>query len=379
MATGSAGRGRRSVGDWLEKRFNLTEMFSFAASFGLFPAELDTRRPLREAIDEAIRRPLPSYGRWPRVLGILSLLVFAFLAATGMLLAFYYQPTAAEGYRSVTAIVRDVSFGWFLHQAHRWSARLLLVILLLRLWRFFFQGMYKAPREALWIVALLTFLVATHADLTGRLLGLNADGYWTTVRALEVLYALPLVGPVFSFLIGGPRIDSLVLTRFYVLHLVAIPSLLVLLFYLHFSGVRRVGLSAIAAETRPIGGALKVHLYNLLILSALLFGALVTLVTLLPVPFIAPADPLVTPPGMRPPWYLLAAYGLLELFPRDWPRFIPGLAIEATLAAALLLPFLDRSPARPARQRRAAIAIGAAVLLLWACFTWYGFRLETAG
>jgi quinol-cytochrome oxidoreductase complex cytochrome b subunit len=379
MNPNDGGSKRRSISAWLEERFNLTEMFSFAASFGLFPAELDTSRPFREALNDAIRRPLPSYGRWPRVLGILSLLMFAFLAATGMLLAFYYQPTAGEAYRSVTTIVRDVNFGWFLHQAHRWSARLLLVILLVRLWRFFFQGMYKAPREALWIVALLTFLVATHADLTGRLLTWNADGYWTTVRALEVLYSLPLVGPIFSFLVGGPRVDSIVLTRFYVLHMAAIPFIMIGLFYLHFSGVRRVGLSAVAAETKPIGGALKVHIYNLLILTALLFGALVTLVTLLPVPFIDPADPLTTPPGIRPPWYLLAAYGLLEIFPSTWPRWLPGLAIEATLAVAFLLPFLDRSPGRKARQRRTAIAIGTAVLVAWACFSWYGFRLEVGG
>lgn len=379
MNPNDRGSKRGSISSWLEERFNLTEMFSFAASFGLFPAELDTKRPFREALYEAVRRPLPSYGRWPRVLGILSLLVFVFLGATGILLAFYYQPTAGEAYRSVTSIVRDVSFGWFLHQAHRWSARLLLIILLVRMWRLFFQGMYKSPREALWIVALLTFLVATQADLTGRLLTWNADGYWTTVRALEVLYSLPLVGPLFAFLIGGERIDSLVLTRFYVLHLAAIPFILVGLFYLHFSGVRRVGLSAVAGESRSASGGLKVHLYNLLILMVLLFGALVTLVTLVPVPYIEAADPLITPAGARPPWYLLAAYGLIEVFPSTWPRWLPGLAIVATLAAALLLPFLDRSPGREARQRPLAIAIGAAVLIVWVWFTWYGFRLEVGG
>ena len=370
------GTKRFSISAWLEERFNLTEMFSLAASFGLFPSELDTRRPFKEALRDAIHRPVPSYGRWPRVLGIVSLLLFAFLAATGALLVFYYQPTASEAYRSVTTIVRDVSFGWFLHQAHRWGARLLLVILLVRLWRFFFQGVYRKPREALWIIALLTFLAATHADLTGRLLTWNAEGYWTTVRALEVLYALPMIGPLFSFLVGGPRIDSLVLTRFYVLHVVVLPVFLLGLFYLHFSGVRRVGLSSVTAETRPVGGALKVHIYNLLILSALLFGALVTLVTLLPAPFIAPADPFTTPPGASPPWYLLAAYGLIELFPASWPRWLPGLTVEVTLILALLLPFLDRSDGRRTRQRRMAIALGGVVLVTWALFTWYGYHLE---
>jgi len=73
----------KSLRGWLEERFNLTEMFSLLTSFGLFPAELDARRPLREAVDEALSRPFPSYARWPRVLGILSMLLFVFLALTG--------------------------------------------------------------------------------------------------------------------------------------------------------------------------------------------------------------------------------------------------------------------------------------------------------
>lgn len=364
---------------WLERRFNLTEMVSFLTSFGVFPAELDTRRPVREAIDDAMRRPLPSYARWPRVLGLVSFLLFLFLGVTGALLAFYYQPTESEAYRAVTSIVRDVSFGWFVHQLHRWSARLLLVILLVRLWRFFLQGTYKAPREGLWAVALLTFLVATHADLTGRLLPLTTSGYWTTVRALEVLYALPALGPTFSFLIGGTSVDSLMLTRFYVLHVCFLPATLLVLFYLHFNGVRRVGLSALPREDRSPGETPKVQMYNLVILMVLIFGGLVTLVTLLPAPFQEAADPAATPPGARPPWYLLAPYALIELFP-DWlPRWTGGLAVELILVGSILLPFLDRSGGRTARERRVAIAAGLGVLLLWAALTWHGYSLEARG
>lgn len=361
---------------WLEQRFNLTEMVSFLASFGVFPAELDTRRPVLEAIDDAMRRPLPSYTRWPRILGLVSFLLFLFLVVTGALLAFYYQPTESEAYRAVTAIVRDVSFGWFVHQMHRWSARLLLVILLVRLWRFFFQGTYRAPREALWVGALLTFLAATHADLTGRLLPLTTSGYWTTVRALEVLYSLPVLGPIFSFLIGGTTIDSLMLTRFYVLHVCILPAIILVLFYLHFNGVRRVGLSALPRESRSPGETPKVQMYNMAILMVLIFGGLVTLVTLLPAPFQEAADPTATPPGVRPPWYLLAAYGLIEMFP-DWlPRWAGGLVVELILLGSILLPFLDRSGGRTARERRAIIAAGVVVLLLWAALTWHGYSLE---
>jgi ubiquinol-cytochrome c reductase cytochrome b subunit len=368
--------GRRSIVGWLEERFNLTEMFSFLTNFGLFPAELDLRRPIREAIDEAMQRPLPSYARWPRILGLLSFLLFLLLGGTGALLTFYYQPTASEAYLSVTSIVRDVSFGWFVHQIHRWGAHLLLLILLVRVWRFFFQGMYKAPREALWIVTVLTFLVASHADLTGRLLAWNASGYWTTVRVFEILEALPVLGPVFTFLVGGSRIDSLMLTRFYVLHVVFIPLALMVLFYLHFATVRRVGLSTLPGERRPRAGALKVNLYNLLILTVLILGSLVTLATLLPAPFMPPADPYTTLPGARPPWYLLASHGVIEAIPSALPRWIGGLVVVATLAVAFLLPFIDRSTGRTWRERRVANLLGLAVLALWIVFSLYGYRLE---
>ncbi|HEU4403285.1 MAG TPA: cytochrome b N-terminal domain-containing protein [Candidatus Polarisedimenticolia bacterium] len=375
MASGPAGS-RRSLLAWIEERFNLTEIFSFLTSFGLFPAELDTRRPLREAIDEALARPLPSYARWPRILGILSLLLFLFLGLTGAMLAFYYQPTVSEAFSSVTTLVRDVSFGWFVHQVHRWGALLFLLILMIRIWRFYAQGMYKAPREALWVIAVLTFLVASHADLTGRLLPWDARGYWTTVRGLEVIYALPVLGPIFAFLIGGTNVDSLVLTRFYFLHVFMLPALLIVLFYLNFSGVRRVGLSALPGETRGGRSVYVVYLCNLTILAVLVLGCLITFATLLPEPFGQAADPFNTPPGARPPWYLLASHSVLESFPAWVPRGVRGLAVEAILAISILLPFIDRSPGRSGRDRRLALVVGAAVIVLWAMLTFFGWRLE---
>jgi quinol-cytochrome oxidoreductase complex cytochrome b subunit len=362
---------------WLEQRFNLTEMFSFLTNFGLFPADLDTRLPLRDAIRESLERPMPSYARWPRVLGILALLLFAFLGITGVMLAFYYQPTPSQAYESVTILVRDVTFGWFVHQVHRWGAQLLLLILLARLWRFYFQGVYRAPREALWVVAVLMFLVAAQSDLTGRLLGWSAGGYWTSVRAMELLYALPLLGPVFAFLVGGSSIDSLVLLRFYFLHVVVLPGLLIGLFFINFSGVRRVGLSADPRERRGGSGVYQRYLFNLLILAVLILGGLVTLATLAPNPFEKPADPYSTPPGARPPWYLLASYGFMESFPAFVPRSARGFIVELILAACLLVPWIDRSAGRALRERRVAIAAGIVVLLAWAFFTWQGYRMES--
>jgi quinol-cytochrome oxidoreductase complex cytochrome b subunit len=368
--------GKRSLRNWLEDRFNLTEIFSLLTSFGLFPAELDVRRPLREAIDDALSRPLPSYARWPRVLGILSMLLFAFMGLTGVMLAFYYQPTISDGYASVTTIVRDVTFGWFVHQVHGWGARLLVLILMVRVWRFYFQGMYKGPREALWVVSTFLFLIAAAADFTGRLLPFDEGGYWTTIRGLEIVSALPVAGPLFTFLAGGEGIDSLILIRFYFLHAVILPALMLALFYLNFSAVRRVGLSTSAGESRSAAGIFRVHLYNMIILASVVFGCLVTLATLFPFPFIHAADPFATPPGARPAWYLLAWHGFLESFPSLVPRWLRGILLEAVLAFCILLPFIDRSPGRTASERRRAIFLGALVLALWIIFTWTGYRME---
>ena len=375
------GRGSdiRSLTGWIEKRLNLTEMFSFLTNFGLFPAELDTSLPLHEATAQALTKPMPSYARWPRVLGIMSVLLFAFLALTGVMLAFYFQPTPSEAYESVTIIVRDVSFGWFVHQIHGWAADALLLILLIRGWRLFFQGMYKAPRELLWMVAILTFLVATHADLTGRPLGWSAQGYWTAVRAVDMLYSLPVLGPLFAFVIGGSQVDSLVLLRFYFLHVAVLPAILTGLFFLHFSSVRRVGLSHRSGEVQAGKHVYQAYLFNLLILIVLLFGTLVTLATIIPSAFDQPADPFRTPPGARAPWYLLASHGFLESFPAFVPRWLRGLVLEAILTFCILLPFIDRSPGRTARERRPAIVLGLAVLALWLLFTWIGYRLEVRG
>ncbi len=362
--------------DWLEARFNLTEIVSLFTSFGLFPTELDSTRPLRESIEEAFRKPVPSYARWPRVLGILSFSLFLFLGVTGVMLAFYYQPTPAEAYGSVTTIVRDVHFGWFVHQVHRWAAQILLLILLLRLVRFYFQGLYRSPREALWIVAVLTFALATHADLTGRLLLWDERGYWTTIRGLEILFALPVLGPMFSLIIGGRSVESLALTRFYILHIAILPAMLLALFYLHFSGVRRLGLSSLPGETRSGAAVYKGSLYNLLILFVLMLGGLVTLATLFPVTFGSPADLFVTPPDAHPPWYLLAFHAVIEAMPVFVPRGVRGFLVELIFLAVLLWPFLDRSTWQPAARRRFTIVLGIVFVVVALLLSWQGYRLE---
>jgi quinol-cytochrome oxidoreductase complex cytochrome b subunit len=193
-----------------------------------------------------------------------------------------------------------------------------------------------------------------------------------------MLYSLPVLGPLFAFVVGGNVVDSLVLLRFYFLHVAILPMLLTALFFLHFSGVRRVGLSNLPEENPSGPRVYRVYLYNVLILTVLIFGTLVTLATVVPAAFEKVADPFSTPPGARAPWYLLASHGFLESFPSFVPRWIRGLALESILAVCILVPFIDRSRGRTARERRLANAVGLLVLLGWLLFTWIGYRMEVS-
>lgn len=365
----------RSFLRWIETRVNLTEIVSFLSAFGLLPTELDTRKPLREALREAFSQPLPTYARWPNILGILSFILFLFLAVSGTMMAFYYQPTAEAAYSAATAIARDVSFGSLIQQVHRWAATMFLLVLAARVVRFFLAGLYASGREVIWMVAVLSFVVGTFSDVTGRLLPWTARGYWTTVRAREVIDALPIVGPTVSFLVGGSGIDSLTLTRFYVLHIAVFPAALLILFYLHFSSIRRVGMSRVAEA--PKSRSLRVAMYDVVLIVTFLVGVLMTFAVLWPHPFDVAADPFFTPPDARPPWYLLAPHTVLEMFPTIVPTFLRGLMLVILLAAVLFLPFLDRSGGTE-RHSRGFFILGVAVMVAWGLLSLWGWHVEVS-
>jgi len=366
--------------DWTEKRLNLTEMVSLLTMFGLFYTELNTSKPLSEAVREALAKPLPAYSRWPRVMGLLVLILFLFELGTGLLLAFYYRPTPQESYESILIIARDVRFGWFVRQMHFWGAQLLLVILIARLIRFFFRGHYRPPRELIWITAALLLVTATHLDFTGRFLASNNDFYWSSHRAMELLFSIPIMGVFFSFVIHEIEDYTFTLSRFYFMHILMLPTLFWGLLYLSFSGIRRIGLTEIKGEEhRPARETFPAHLYNLLIIVVFIFGILVTFSVLVPVPFGEPIDYLETPGNLRIPWYLLAPYGLVEIFPSWMPISGRSLILLVVLMVFILLPFLDRRSNREPSQRRRIWIVNFVLLAVWIFFTFYGAFLDIGG
>jgi len=367
---------RTSWVDWLEQRLNLTEIFSFITHFGLVYTPVDTRKPVREAMRDVAAAPVPKYAQGPRVLGLLAAILFGLQVVTGVLLAYYYRPTPEAAFESTRTIVRDLPGGWFIHQMHAWGSWLLLAVIVLRLLRLFWDGLYRAPREVLWWCAVAMTWIVVQSDFTGRLLTWDSHSYWGTVRGLELIWAIPIAGPVLAFLLGGRTVNEDVLTRFYVLHVMVLPLFYAGFLYLTFATLRRVGLAR--AETARAEETIRYrdHVFSMTNLTVILFAVLVTLATLVPFRFHEAADPYATPAGVRPPWYMLAPYVLLQKLPV--PSWLSGFVLLVAAFAVLLLPLWLRGEDAPQVRRRVRL-VGAMVLGMWLVLSVLGALLERGG
>jgi quinol-cytochrome oxidoreductase complex cytochrome b subunit len=359
---------------WLEQRLNLSEIFSFVTHFGFVHTAVDTSRPVREVVREVASEPVPSYARGPRVLGLIAAILFGLEALTGVLLACWYRPTPEAAFPSTLTIARDLPFGWFLHQMHAWGAYLLIAVVTIRLLRLFWDGLFRAPREVLWWSAVALAWIAVQSDFTGRLLPWDSHSYWSVVRGLEVVEAQPIVGPLLAFFVGGKVVNEDVLIRFYVLHLLVLPAMFLCFFYLTFATLRRVGLSPMANAARGAATTTyRDHLFSMVILSVLAFGVLVSLAVLAPLPFQSQADPYSTPPGVRPPWYMLAPYALIER--GVGPRWLMGAGLTVASLLVLLVPLWVRT-ADDERGRRRVRLWGCVALAAWIALSVLGVFLD---
>ena len=348
----------RKIVAWFEERLNLTEIFSFFTTFGLSYGPIDLNKPVGEASKDAFAQELQAYTRGPYVLGVLTFVLFIFQGLTGLLLAFYYQPSTQTAYETTLLIIREADFGWYIHQMHHWGSNFLIALLALRLVRFFVRGVYKSPRELFWVVGVLLLILAGLEALLGTLLPWDQRSYWSVTRGVEVIGSIPIVGSVFSFISGGLDVSSAMLTRFYVLHITVVPVFMFFFYYLHFATVRKVGLSPPPGERKPqTRRVFPDHIFQLAMLFLLVFGVILTLGALFPRPFWAKADPFTSLPGAKPPWYLTPAYALTELL----PRWFAGLVLLGAALGLIFLPFLEKGPSRKLSER--PVAVGAAALI----------------
>jgi len=211
---------------------------------------LDRRFPFSETVDEALYQRVPNYANaFYYCFGGMVFMLIVFLLLTGVFLAFYYTPDAAgnpaPAYTSVkTTIMNTVYLGWLVRGTHFWSANLLVVMVVMHMARVFWTGSYRAPRELNWIVGVTMLLVVLMLSLTGYLLPWDTKAYWATSVTIQIAGGSPIIGGLLqSVLLGGPTLGPETLQRFFAIHVFLLPGLLILLMYVHFRFIRRLGIS----------------------------------------------------------------------------------------------------------------------------------------
>jgi cytochrome b-561 len=359
------------------------------------------------------------YSLW---LGVIAAFLFLILVVTGVLLMFFYVPSTERAYWSIKDIHYVVGFGWLLRNQHRWAAHLMVLVVFLHMLRVFFTGAYRAQRAANWLVGLVLLLLTLLLSFTGYLLPWDQLAFWAVTVGTNIAKEAPVVGEGLRFvLLGGTEIGQSGLLRFYVLHVVALPAVVLLLFAYHMWRVRRDGGLAVtdlaaaplpeASPTAPAGGktyslfgvtpgtsletraarpqageaatASSPHLLRRLILVFLaVFTVTIVLSLISGAPLEEAANPSLTPNPAKAPWYFLWLQELLAVTTIRIGEItisgglVGGIIIPGVLlVAAAAWPFLDRSPLRtigkwfpPERRVQnmvfALVAVAIAVLVL---------------
>lgn len=322
---------------------------------------LQSRTGFRGARHALLDEALPPGTGWFFTLGSVLLALLAVQLLTGAFLTLYYAPTPDHAYDSVRFIISTAP-GRIVRGLHHYGSSFIVVALVLHMLRVVMFGSYKAPREATWLSGLVLLALILAFSLTGYLLPWDQRAYWATVVTINISKLTPGAGDlVAGMLKGGVAIGALTLTRWYALHVIFLPALLVGLVILHLVLMRRHGISG---PVKPRGGeALPFYPWQaardttvvsvvLLALAALAWNGAPALE--------GPADPSDSTHVPRPEWYFLGLFQLLKYFPGKWEvvgaMIIPG-AVAAFLA---LMPWIDRGPARDPRRR--PLAVGAFVL-----------------
>lgn len=205
-----------------------------------FDDRFEMRRVLREFADHNV----PDHVNWLYCFGGVTFLCFLIQALTGILLAFYYQPTAEGAYSSVLRIMDDVPFGVIVRSLHSWTANIMIIMVIFHMLRVFFHGAYRPPREMNWLTGVLLFFMTITFGFSGYLLPMNQLAYWATKVGTEIAGAMPFVGQyIQAFLLGGEKIGDATLTRFYAIHVIILPVVLTGTLLLHFLMVRKQGIA----------------------------------------------------------------------------------------------------------------------------------------
>jgi ubiquinol-cytochrome c reductase cytochrome b subunit len=304
--------------------------------------------------------------------GALSMIVLVIQIVSGIFLTMNYKPDAALAFGSVEYIMRDVPGGWLIRYIHSTGASAFFVVVYLHMFRGLLYGSYKQPRELVWIFGVLIYLTLMAEAFFGYLLPWGQMSYWGAQVIVNLFGTIPFIGPDLALWIRGDYVvGDATLNRFFALHVIAIPLVLLGLVSAHILALHDVGSNnpdgveikkLKGPDGHPLDG-IPFHPYYTVkdFAGAVVFMAVFCFVMFF-VPEMGgyfleynnfvPADPLKTPAHIAPVWYFTPYYSILRAVPPIFNSQFPGVAAMGIATLILFfLPWLDRSPVKSIRYR----------------------------
>ncbi|HUW99210.1 MAG TPA: cytochrome b N-terminal domain-containing protein [Acidiferrobacter sp.] len=333
-------------GDWLNERFPAREM-------------------MREHLTEYYA---PKNFNILYYTGSLLLLMIVFQFVSGFLLMAHYVPTSKEAFSSVQGIMYDTRWGWLVRYMHVDGVSLIFILLYLHMGRGMLYGSYRKPRELLWLIGYVIYIMMMGEAFFGYILPFGNLSYWAGVVITSIVHAIPVIGPGLTTLVrGGTGIGTATLERFLALHAVLWFMIIAALIVLHILALHQVGSNnPDGIEIKKLKGAdgipldgIPFHPYYtvkdvfgvgvfLTIFAAIIFYAPTMHGVFLERTTFFPANPMVSLPDVTPPWYLAPYYAMLRAIPNKYEGII---LMAAAVMFPFFLPWLDRNPVRSSRYR----------------------------
>ena len=288
-----------------------------------------------------------------------AVLMFMLVAqiVTGVFLAMHYTPHATMAFQSIEHIMRDVNYGWLMRYLHANGASMFFIAVYVHIFRGMYYGSYKDPREILWILGVIIFLLMMATAFMGYVLPWGQMSFWGATVITNLFSAIPGIGEtIVSYLWGGFSVGNPTLNRFFSLHYL-LPFMIFGVVILHVWALHVPG------NNNPTGVPIKsgkdvlpFHPYMSikdtfsLVLFLIFFGWWVFYIPnyLGHADNYIPANPAVTPSHIVPEWYFLPFYAILRAIPN---KLGGVMAMFGAIAVLAFLPWLDTSRVRSTSYR----------------------------
>lgn len=327
--------------------------------------------------------------------GVFSFLMLANQILTGVWLTMSFTPSAEQAFASVEYIMRDVEFGWLIRYMHSTGASFFFIAIYMHMFRGLLYGSYQKPRELIWIFGMAIYLMLMAEAFMGYVLPWGQMSYWGAQVIISLFSAIPVVGDdLVTWIKGDFLISGITLNRFFALHVIALPLVIVALVFMHIVALHEVGSNNPDGvdikkykdeEGRPLDGIPFHPFYTV----HDLVGIVVFLFVFCFVIFFWPegngyflehanfeqANGLKTPEHIAPVWYFGAFYTILRVVP---DKLGGVLLMGAAIAVLFVLPWLDRSPVKSWRYKGWISRINLVVFgLFFILLTWLGTQPAT--